>query len=347
LGRRAAGDGSLYYRADKNLWVAQHNGVYRYSKDRAVAQEKLDELLSNAEATKPENITVSTLLDQWLAFATPNLKPASIKRYKEIIKIYLEAALGHCKVSSLTAYQVQQQYSKWLGSGISPSTVYQCHTVLSGAFKRATKWQLVRHNIIRDVDASKVEQPEIEVWENSEVQAILGAAKGSRYEAAVVLALSCGMRGGEILALQPQDYDKAGATLAIRRTLVNNGTQIGSPKSKNSHRTIVLPAVAKDALERTDLSGLWMFPSRVGTNLFYHNWIRFQWRPLLASAGVSYRNMHVCRHYVCSILLAKGLPIPSIAKFIGDTEATVLHTYNHLMPNQMHEVAAAMDEVLG
>ena len=99
MGRRAAGDGSLYYRADKNLWVAQHNGVYRYGKDRAVAQEKLDELLSKAEATKPANITVSTLLDQWLAFATPNLKPASIKRYKEIIKIYLKAALGRCKVS--------------------------------------------------------------------------------------------------------------------------------------------------------------------------------------------------------------------------------------------------------
>ena len=50
--RRAAGDGSLYYRSDRGLWVAQHNGVYRYSKDRAVAQAKLNELLTQAEASR-------------------------------------------------------------------------------------------------------------------------------------------------------------------------------------------------------------------------------------------------------------------------------------------------------
>jgi hypothetical protein len=86
LGRRAAGDGSLYYRADNGLWVAQHQGVFRYSKDRAVAQAKLDALLSKAEASKPNTTTVCTLLEQWLAFASPNLKPASIKRYGEITR---------------------------------------------------------------------------------------------------------------------------------------------------------------------------------------------------------------------------------------------------------------------
>ena len=345
--RRAAGDGSLYYRSDRGLWVAQHNGVYRYSKDRAVALAKLNELLTQAEASKPNNITVSTLLDQYMSFATPNLKTASIKRYGEIIRIYLKPALGQCKVSTLTAFHVQQQYSKWLAAGISPDTIYQCHTVLGSAFKRAAKWQLVQHNALRDVDAPKVVKPDIEVWEDCEVEAILEAATGTRYEAAIVIALSCGLRVGEILSLKPEDYARSKGTLAIRRTLVANGTGVNSPKSKNSHRTIVLPQIARDALDRTDLSGIWMFPSKAGTTIFPHNWIRFHWRPLLERAGVPYRNMHVCRHYVCSTLLSRGLPISSIAKFIGDTEATILSTYNHLMPNQMAKVAAAMDEALG
>ena len=88
--RRSAGDGSLYCRADKGLWVAQHQGVYRYSKDEDKASEKLDKLLCKADAAKPENITVSTLSDQWLEYATPNFKPATIKRYKEAIRIYIE-----------------------------------------------------------------------------------------------------------------------------------------------------------------------------------------------------------------------------------------------------------------
>jgi hypothetical protein len=39
MGRRNAGDGSLYFRQDKGLWVAQHNGVYRYSKDKDKAKQ--------------------------------------------------------------------------------------------------------------------------------------------------------------------------------------------------------------------------------------------------------------------------------------------------------------------
>jgi integrase len=152
--RRSAGDGSLYFREDKQLWVAQHQGVYRYSKGKDKAEEKLRELLSKADASKPENITVSTLLDQWFEYQKQNIKPATAKRYREVIKIYIKPALGHIKLKSLTAYAVQQQYSKWLASGISPNTINHIHTVLSSAYKRAAKWQLA-HSIIRDVDAPK------------------------------------------------------------------------------------------------------------------------------------------------------------------------------------------------
>jgi integrase len=346
MSRRAAGDGSLYFREDKQLWVAQHHGVYRYSKDKDKARAKLNELLTKSEDTKPQNITVSTLLDQWLEFASPNLKPSSIKRYKETIRIYVKPALGSYKLSSLTAYQVQQQYSKWLNQGISPNTVYRCHTVLSGAFKRAAKWQLIRSNIIKDVDAPKLPHKEIEVFDQWEVQAILSASKYERLEAAFVLALSTGARAGEILSLEPHDYDAAEGTLAIRRTLVNNGTQIGTPKSKNSRRTIQLPEIARDALGRTDLNGKWMFPSKADTNLFYHNFLRFHWKPLCAKAGVTYRNFHVCRHYVASELLRRT-PLSATARYLGDTEMTILRTYSHLLNGMEALAPAAMDEALG
>jgi hypothetical protein len=119
--RRSAGDGSLYYRADKDLWVAQYNGVYRYSKDEDKARDKLDELLSNADGSKPEKITVSTMLDQWYEYQSPNIKPATAKRYREVIRIYVKPAFGHIKLRTLAAYDVQQQYSKWLASSVSPT----------------------------------------------------------------------------------------------------------------------------------------------------------------------------------------------------------------------------------
>jgi len=297
--RRSAGDGSLYYRADKGLWVAQHQGVYRYSKDEDKAREKLDELLSNADASKPEKITVATMLDQWFEYQKQNIKPATTKRYREVIRIYVKPAFGHIKLRTLTAYNVQQQYSKWLASGVSPNTINHIHTVLSSAYKRAAKWQLAPYNIIQDVDAPRIKRNEVEVFTPDEVQALLSEAKYSPLEAAFVLALSTGMRGGEILALQPHDHHNG--KLDIRRTLVNNSTSIGTPKSNNSRRTIQLPAIARDALERhlsENNGGVnWMFPSKAGTVLFYHNFLRFHWKPLTERAVIPYCSFHTSRHY--------------------------------------------------
>jgi hypothetical protein len=38
--------------------------VYRYSKEKTKAEQKLNDLLSKAEEIKPQNITVSTLLNR-------------------------------------------------------------------------------------------------------------------------------------------------------------------------------------------------------------------------------------------------------------------------------------------
>ncbi len=89
-----------------------------------------------------------------------------------------------------------------------------------------------------------------------------------------------------------------------------------------------------------------MFPSKAGTNLRYHNFIRFHWRPLLRRAGVEYRNFHVCRHYVVSELIRHGLPLSSIARYVGDTEVTILCTYSHLLSGMESLVPAAMDSAL-
>jgi integrase len=345
VGRRSAGDGSLYYRADKGLWVAQHDGVYRYSKDKDKAKQKLRELLNNAHESKSENITVATLLDQYLEYASTNLKFATVKRYREAIRLHIKPALGGAKVSELTAYQVQQQYSKGLSRGVSANVVYLAHTVLSGAFRSAAKWQLVRANIIRDVDPPKVQHKEIEVFIPDEVRRILSEARTSPLEAAYVLALSTGMRGGEVFALQPDDYDNG--ILAIRRTLVNNGTQIGTPKSKNSYRKIQLAPVARDALERHLRNrGEWVFPSKAGTNLRHHNFIRFHWRPLLNRAGVPYKRFHTCRHYVASTLIGQSVPLSAVARYLGDNEVTILRTYSHLIDGMQGIAAAAMDSAL-
>jgi integrase len=89
-----------------------------------------------------------------------------------------------------------------------------------------------------------------------------------RLEALYVLAVTTGMRQGELLGLKWEDVDLEREVLQVRRTLVKNGGKLGlgEPKTKKSRRTVHLTGRAVGALkqhrkaqaeERLALPGLW------------------------------------------------------------------------------------------
>jgi integrase len=180
MGRRSRGDGSIYRRKSDGLYVAQYNGKYRYSKDKATAKAKLLKLMTSAEESKPETITIAAFIDRWLTFAEQNLKPATIKRYREAIEIYVKPNLGNTKLHKVDAITVQDMYASMQRNGLSPATVNLVHSVLSSAFKRAVKWGVLNHNIIENVEAPKIVREEVEVFTPSEVRALLSAASQDR-----------------------------------------------------------------------------------------------------------------------------------------------------------------------
>jgi integrase len=179
---------------------------------------------------------------------------------------------------------------------------------------------------------------------------LLSAASQDRLEALWILALTTGAREGELLGLKRGDVNLQAGTLKISRTVYNGA--VGSPKSKRSKRIISLPKIALDALSRHIQRGDyakddWLFPSTAGRPIWYCTFLNYHWKPLLKRAGVEYKVFHTCRHYVASTLLAKGLPISSVARYLGHDEITLLKTYSQLLPDQMGAVASAMNEALG
>jgi hypothetical protein len=90
--RRARGEGSVYKRKDGS-WVAQFNGTYRYAKTEQAARQKLYAMLAGAEESKPENITVAKHLDDYMRAAEANLKPRTVKRYREAIEAHLKPTI--------------------------------------------------------------------------------------------------------------------------------------------------------------------------------------------------------------------------------------------------------------
>jgi integrase len=162
MARRDPGTGSVYQRKDGS-WVAQFDGKYRYAKTKQEAKKKLRHLLQQADEVKPSNITVGTVLADYLQSAKTNLKPRTVQRYQAIIENHLKPALGRVKLHTLTAIEIENVYAHKLDEGLSASTVQVIHAVLSAAIKRAVRLQLVQTNVCRDVQRPKIQKDEVEV----------------------------------------------------------------------------------------------------------------------------------------------------------------------------------------
>ena len=117
---------------------------------------------------------------------------------------------------------------------------------------------------------------------------LLEAAKGERLEALFVLAVTTGMRQGELFALSWNDVDLDSASLTIRATLQRmrgQGFVFLLPKTKKSRRKITLSARAVEALRRHDVGlALELASKRVSGNksslrlhspgCFYYRFVR-------------------------------------------------------------------------
>mgnify|MGYP000724018317 CR=1 FL=1 len=166
---------------------------------------------------------------------------------------------------------------------------------------------------------------------------------------------SCGVCGekkirrvGEVVALDVPDFDPTAGTVSITKTLTKQaakGTTIGPPKSSNSVRTIRVPAPALPALVAAvggRTSGP-LFATSSGKRFPAQN-IDGGLRRLLRSLGLPVRGSHTLRHAVASHLVAAGVPLADVARFLGDSVEVIVRTYLHATSA---DVAGAMEGLFG
>ena len=121
----------------------------------------------------------------------------------------------------------------------------------------------------------------VKVYTPDQVDVLLSAIDGHKHETLYTLALTSGMRLGELLALKWADVDLRGRFLSVRegRTRRVKGWADGLPKTDRGRRRIKLTADAAASLEahrarqlehREWLGAAWkdldlVFPSEIGT----------------------------------------------------------------------------------
>ena len=189
----------------------------------------------------------------------------------------------------------------------------------------------------------------------------------------VALDLATGLRRGELLGLRVTDVDLARSRIHVRQALrkERGKSVIGPCKTRRSRRTVVLPEsvtalLAEYAAKRPRTRSQTFFLSLSGKPYtldgFESSWSRVRARavaimvrdaeelhdPFAAHAGdeLTVARFHDLRHTHATELLRAGVHIKIVAERLGDSEATVMRTYSHVLPDMQESAAAAIEPML-
>ena len=351
--RRGNGEGSVYRRKD-GLWVGQYkaqtpNGTktkYIYSKTRMDAAAKLAKAIAERDSGvvyDSGSLTVGEYLGKWLGSVRGTVRERTWKRSEEMVRLHLVPVLGKTRLDRLSALQLQTLYSSKLDSGLSARTVRMIHATLHKAMKQAVRWSLIPRNVAEAVDPPRERGTEIRPLDEGQVRGLLKAAEGDKLHALYVLAVTTGMRSGEILGLRWEDVDLRAGTLQVRRTVFNG--RIEAPKTSKGRRSIGLTQTSVTALRDHPRVGEWVFCTRVGTPMSVHNLHNRSWKPLLREAGLPLdTRFHDLRHTCATLLLTKGVHPKIVQEMLGHSSISItLDIYSHVLPNMQGEAVRAMD----
>src|SRR5215212_817166 len=255
--KRGNGEGSIHRRKSGG-WCAQytvytakgHKRKTLYGKTRAEAAKKLAKALSDREdgvIFDADNLTVGEYLDRWLKDSVEgNVGPRTLSNYQLQVRQHIRPVLGRIKLKVLSPAHVQGLYRSKLDSGLAPSSVRYIHAVLHRALKQALRWSLVPRNASESVDLPKLDNEEVEVLLPEEGRAFLDAAREDRLEALYVVAITVGLRRGELLELDGEPKLRVGRQLQRMRDGL--GRRFMAPKGGKG-RKIRLPARTVEALK--------------------------------------------------------------------------------------------------
>jgi integrase len=197
-----------------------------------------------------------------------------------------------------------------------------------------------------------------------DVPGFISKIEGARLFTQGVVAVTTGMRLGEILALREGRVHLDKGVIEVREALEETkarGVTFKPPKSKAGRRDISLPSVAIEAL-REHRKQLLEQRMKLGLgklapdDLLFCNLDRSPLRPSTVSTiwgnlaeriGMPEITLHALRHTHASQLIARGVDIVTISKRLGHAKPSItLAIYAHMFDVDDSKAAAAVNAAL-
>jgi integrase len=285
--------------------------------------------------------TLADLVDRFVCEVLPH-KPKNASNTK-LHLLFWKGKLGHLVLADLNAAAIVQVRNELMVTvtrrkrSMSPSTVVRYMAALSHALNIAVKdWGWLEDSPMRKVSKPREPRGRERFLSNDERAALLAACKESTSRflyPVVVLAVSTGMRSGEMLSLRWPQVDLKRGQILLHDT--KNDASRAVPLA--GHALELIDELSKVRRIDTDL----LFPGRDAKRPVD---LKKPWSTAVRKAKLVNFRFHDLRHSAASYLAMNGASSIEIAAVLGHKTLQMVKRYSHLGNSHTSTVVTAMNE---
>ena len=344
-------------------------------------------------------------------YGSIHLEEATIQLYRHLLNVHIIPEIGHLKLAKILPAHLIKLYNTLhserkdgKSGGYSPKTIKHVHSTISSIYTTAIKWNIVTDNPCNRVEPPKMtptrdklkfftlEQTAIFLSLLEKDYAITHNAHDRiddteksyhvanytetrsiplQFRLFYQMALFCGLRRGELVALTWSDLDFTDNSVSITKstTCVNGKPVTKSTKTNSSIRKISVPssvmALAKKYKKEQHLYRLSLGSQWQGNNHIFIQWNGSQMHPdtpykkfkhIIKRYNESIEDetlklpnipLHGLRHTSATLLISQNVDVKTVSNRLGHSQtSTTMDIYSHALKKMDEQAANVLDDLL-
>lgn len=315
--------------------------------------QSLKETISLSISSEMENLTIGELKKDYLAHIKIHREHNTFKNYEQSLNCF---NIDYIEVAKLKLNDVQKCIDK-LVSKVSLTTIQRRTTIFKCMLNYANRQYNIpisnMSNLTLPSEKNKTDKRSLESKEQTDILHHFKHRGDQDYYLVVLIAITCGLRVGEILGLTWDDINfKTNKVDINKQWKINKTTSLygfGELKSKNSYRVVPIPPVTIKELLRikalTSSNKVIIFDTnfnRLIKSTSTYSMSANLGRVLNRKFKIT---IHELRHTYATTLIKNGIDFKTAANLLGHDVEQTMKTYSHVTNDMLKDAANLISKI--
>ena len=361
------------YQAQINLG-RKPNGKYLR---KTIYADTIRELENKIQAVKAElnngimpgessKITFELLSDIWVNKFTPNVSKQGRSQYFSLFRNYINPAFGALHLKDIRKANLQSLLNDMAQNGASQSQLKKIKMLSSAVMEFATDNEYIARNVFASVKVPVTDQKERQPLTKEQMQLVITTWQEHRMGLPALIMLYCGLRRGELLALQWSDINLDTGKINIYKSVAFDNSHkpvIKTTKTKSGQRQVEIPFVLLSAFNQSKPTSLYVCSDTNGNMMTYsafkRAWESYMHYLNICAGGTDATRSkpkviamqpftpHQLRHTYATLLYSAGVDMLTAQKLLGHSDIKVtMGIYTHLEDQKRQISISALNDYI-